>query len=66
MAKVCFIPQKLKPWIEARKNPTLSHAQVQIAREHGLSHKKNGGLVNYKQEPWKFSLPEYSHNIARV
>ncbi len=59
MAKRGFIPQKLRPWIEARKKYRLSHAQVQMARELGLNPKKIGGLANHKQEPWKMPLPEY-------
>lgn len=59
MAKSGFIPQKLRPWIEARKKYRLSHAQVQMARELGLNPKKFGGLANHKQEPWKLPLPDY-------
>ncbi len=59
MAKKGFIPQKLRPWIEARKKYRLSHAQVQMARELGLNPKKFGNLANHKQEPWKMPLPEY-------
>ena len=63
MAKKGFIPQKLRPWIEARKKYRLSHAQIQMARELGLNPKKFGGLANYKQEPWKAPLPEFIENI---
>ncbi len=59
MAKKGFIPQKLRPWIEARKKYRLSHAQVQMARELGLNPKKFGKLANHKQESWKMPLPEY-------
>jgi len=59
MAKKGFIPQKLRPWIEARKKYRLSHAQVQMARELGLNPKKFGSLANHKQESWKLPLPEY-------
>jgi len=59
MAKKGFIPQKLRPWIEARKKYRLSHSQVQMARELGLNPKKFGGLANHKQEQWKAPLPEY-------
>lgn len=59
MAKKGFIPQKLRPWIEARKKYNLSHVQVQMARELGLNPKKFGSLANQKQEPWKAPLPEY-------
>ena len=59
MAKKGFIPQKLRPWIEARKKYSLSHSQVQMARELGLNPKKFGSLANHKQEQWKAPLPEY-------
>ncbi len=47
MAKKGFIPNKLRPWIEARKKYRLSHAQVQMARELGLNPKKFGSLSNH-------------------
>lgn len=59
MPKAGFIPQKLIPWIEARKRFHLSHAQVQMARELGMNPKKLGGMANHKQEPWKMPLPQY-------
>ena len=52
-----FIPQKLRPWIEARRRFRLSHAQVQMARELGMNPKKLGKLDNHKQERWKLPLP---------
>jgi len=63
MPKKGFIPNKLKPWIEARKKYRLSHAQVQMARELGLNPKKLGGMANYEQEPWKAPLPEYIEHL---
>jgi hypothetical protein len=54
-----FIPDKLKPWIEARQRFGLSHAQVQMARELGLNPKKLGGMANHRQEPWKLPLPVF-------
>jgi len=59
MPKNGFIPNKLRPWIEARKKYHLSHAQIQMARELGLNPKKFGGMANHKQESWKAPLPEY-------
>ena len=59
MAKKDFIPQKLRPWIEARKKYRLSHAQIQMARELGMNPKKFGGLANHRQEPWKVPLPQF-------
>ncbi len=63
MPKKGFIPNKLKPWIEARKKYHLSHAQIQMARELGLNPKKFGSLGNAKQQPWKLPLPEFIEEI---
>ena len=54
-----FIPQKLRPWVEARNRFRLSDAQVQMARELGMNPRKMGGLDNDRQEPWKVPLPEF-------
>ena len=59
MAKKNFIPQKLCPWIEARKKYRLSHAQVQMARELGMNPRKFASLANHHQEPWKLPLPQF-------
>ena len=63
MAKKGFIPNKLKPWIEARKKFHLSNAQIQMAREMGLNPKKFGGMANHKQESWKVPLPKYIEHL---
>ncbi len=63
MAKLGFIPVKLRPWIEARKEYHLSHTQIQMARELGLNPKKFGGLANHKQESWKLPLPAFIEEI---
>ena len=63
MPKKDFIPNKLKPWIEARKKYRLSHAQIQMARELGLNPKKFGSLGNTKQQQWKLPLPEFIEKI---
>ena len=63
MPKKGFIPNKLRPWIEARKKYRLSNAQIQMARELGLNPKKFGSLSNYKQQPWKLPLPEFIEEI---
>ncbi len=63
MPKKGFIPNKLKPWIAARKKYRLSHGQVQMARQLGLNPKKFGGLANHKQESWKIPLPEYIEHL---
>lgn len=54
-----FIPNALKPWIDARQRFRLSHAHVQMARELGMNPKKLGKLANHRQEPWKLPLPEF-------
>ena len=63
MAKKGFIPQKLRPWVEARKSFRLSHGQIQMARELGLNPKKLGSLANNRQESWKAPLPEFIEHI---
>jgi len=63
MAKAGFIPQKIKPWIEARKKYQLSHAQIQMARELGLNPKKFGSMANHKQESWKLPLPAFIEEL---
>lgn len=57
------IPQKLQPWIEARRRFHLSDAHVQMARELGMNPKKLGGVANHKQEPWKAPLPVYLEQL---
>ena len=57
------IPDKLRPWIEARKNHHLSHAHIQMARELGMNPAKLGKLDNHDQEPWKMPLPEYIQHL---
>ena len=63
MPKKRFIPNKLKPWIEARTKYHLSHTQIQMARELGLNPKKFGSLANTKEQPWKLPLPDYIEEI---
>jgi hypothetical protein len=53
------IPQKLIPWLEAKKRHHLSDMHVQMARELGMNPKKLGKLDNHKQEPWKLPLPQF-------
>jgi hypothetical protein len=60
MAKgTAFIPDKLRPWIAARRRFHLSHAHVQMARELGLNPAKLGKLAGHRQEPWKAPLPSF-------
>ena len=54
-----FIPNRLKPWIDARRRWNLSHMQVQMARELGMNPKEFGKLANHRQERWKKPLPEF-------
>jgi hypothetical protein len=63
MPKKGFIPNKLRPWIEARTKFHLSHAQIQMVRELGLNPKKLGSMANYKQEQWKVPLPNYIEHL---
>ena len=65
MAKPAFIPQKIKPWIEARRRYRLSHAEIQMARELGMKPEKFGGLANHKQEPWKAPLPQFIEHLYK-
>jgi hypothetical protein len=57
-----FIPNRLRPWIEARRRWKLSHMHVQMARALGMNPDKLGKLANHRQEPWKAPLPDF---IAR-
>jgi SOS-response transcriptional repressor LexA len=63
MPKKNFIPNKLKPWIEARSRYRLSNAQIQMARQLGMNPKKFGGLANHTQEPWKEPLPQFIESL---
>jgi hypothetical protein len=58
-----FIPNALRPWIEARRRFRLPHAHVQMARELGLKPQKLGKLDNHHQEPWKAPLPTFIENL---
>src|SRR5260370_32489751 len=55
--------QKIQEWIHARRRHHLSHAQVQMARELGMSPMKLGKLDNHEQEPWKMPLREYIEHL---
>jgi hypothetical protein len=57
------LPQKLLPWLEAKKRHRLTDAQVQMARELGMNPKKLGKLDNHKQEPWKAPLPQFIEEL---
>jgi hypothetical protein len=53
------VPQKMIPWLEAKKRHHLSDMHIQMARELGMNPKKLGKLDNHKQEPWKLPLPQF-------
>jgi hypothetical protein len=55
--------QKTQEWIDARRRHHLSHAQVQMARELGMSPMKLGKLDNHQHEPWKMPLREYIEHL---
>jgi hypothetical protein len=57
--KRTVIPNRLKPWIDARQQFHLSHVHVQMAFELGLNPKKFGKLANHRQEKWKLPLPDF-------
>ena len=59
-----FISNKIKPWIEARNKYKLSHAQVQMARELGLTPKSLGKLNN-SQDSSKLKLNEYIEHLYK-
>jgi hypothetical protein len=58
-----FVPNKLRPWIEARRRFHLSHAHIQMARELGMNPKQLGGLDNHRQERWKAPLPVFIEQL---
>lgn len=58
-SRQAFVPNRLKPWIDARRRWNLSHMQVQMARELGMNPKAFGKLANHRQERWKRPLPEF-------
>lgn len=53
------IPAKFKAWIQTRDNFRLSDAQIQMARELGLSPQNFGSYVPKKDEPWKVPLKQF-------
>jgi hypothetical protein len=54
---------KMQAWIDARRRHSLSHAQVQMARELGMNPAKLGKLDNHDQEPWKMPLRQYIERL---
>jgi len=63
MAKKKKKPDKYQSWIDARKRYHLSHTQIQMARELGMNPDKFSKFNNYKEEPWKPSLPVFIEEI---
>jgi hypothetical protein len=59
MATKTWKPNRtIQAWIDARQRHSLTHAQVQMARELGMNPAKLGKLDNHDQEPWKMPLRE--------
>lgn len=59
MAKKPRIPHKFLPWIDARKKFRLSNAEIQMARELGLSPKRFAVYADRKDQPWKLPLGKF-------
>jgi hypothetical protein len=55
--------EKLRAWIDVRKQYHLSHAHIQMARELGMNPEKFGKIANHKQEPWKAPLPDFIETL---
>jgi hypothetical protein len=61
-----FIPNRLKPSIEARRRWNLSHLHIQMARTLGMNPDNFGKIANHRQEPWKMPLPDFiAHLYAK-
>lgn len=58
MAKTRLNP-KMQVWLDARKRHSLTHAQIQMARELGLNPAKFGKIDNHRQEAWKAPRAEF-------
>lgn len=63
MAKKQRIPHKFQPWIDARKKFRLSDAQIQMARELGLSPKRFAQYADRKDQPWKLPLAKFIETL---
>ena len=59
MSRKARIPHKFLPWIDARKRFRLSDAQIQMARELGLSPKRFAEYADRQDQPWKLPLAEF-------
>jgi len=57
------IPPRLKVWIDARKRYKLTDAQIQMARELGMTPKSLGKMSFSKDQPWKMPLSEYIEHL---
>jgi hypothetical protein len=58
-SKLASIPNRLRPWVDARRKWKLSHLHVQMARELGLNPNKLGKIASHRQELWKAPLPDF-------
>lgn len=57
--KKARVPHKFLPWIAIRKQYSLTHAEVQMARELGLEPRRFPSYANIKDQPWKKPLKEF-------
>ncbi len=63
MSKKPRIPHKFHPWIDARRKFRLTDAQIQMARELGLSPKRFAKYADRKGQPWKLPLAEFIESL---
>ncbi|MPZ33546.1 MAG: hypothetical protein GEV13_21560 [Rhodospirillales bacterium] len=57
--KRAFVPNRLRPWVDAQRKWKLSDLHVQMARELGLNPNKLGKIANHRQQSWKAPLPDF-------
>jgi len=57
------IPDKLQPWVAARERYSLTHAQVQMARELGLNARKLGAKAGQQKGPTKLPVPQFIEHL---
>lgn len=56
MPKKGFIPNKPRPWVDARKLDKLTHTHVQMAHDLGMTPKSLGEISPNKSQLWKAPL----------
>jgi hypothetical protein len=62
LAKTRLNP-KMQVWLDARKRHSLTHAQIQMARELGLNPAKFGKIDNHHQELWKVPIHQFIEEL---